>query len=62
MKLKIYALVVEIVGGLTVFVGLIFVGFALRQNTLMQRITATQTLVADYDYVVDAFPCYRSWL
>ena len=54
MKLKKYARVAEIVGGLAVVVGLIFVGLELRQNTLMQRVTATQTLVLDYENAVDA--------
>ena len=54
MKLKNYARVAEIIGGLAVVVGLIFVGLELRQNTLMQRVTATQTLVLDYENAVDA--------
>ena len=53
MELKKYALIAEIVGGLAVVVGLIFVGLELRQNTLMQRVSATQTLVVDYENAVD---------
>lgn len=53
MKLKKYALIAEIFGGLAVVIGLVFVGLELRQNTLMQRVTATQTLVVDYEYAVD---------
>ena len=53
MKLQKYALIAEIMGGLAVIVGLIFVGLELRQNTLMQRVTATQTLVVDYENAVD---------
>ena len=53
MKLKEYALVAEIVGGLAVLIGLIFVGLELRQNTVAQRVTATQTLVVDYENAVD---------
>ena len=53
MKLKKYALIAEIFGGLAVIVGLVFVGLELRQNTLMQRVTATQTLVVDYENAVD---------
>ena len=53
MKLKKYALIAEICGGLAVVIGLVFVGLELRQNTLMQRVTATQTLVVDYEYAVD---------
>ena len=29
-------------------IGLVFVGYELRQNTMIQRITATQTLTAEY--------------
>jgi hypothetical protein len=29
-------------------IGLVFVGYELRQNTTIQRITATQTLAAEY--------------
>ena len=29
-------------------VGLMFVGLGLRQNTIVQKVTATQTLVVDY--------------
>ena len=54
MKLKRYALIAEIVGGLAVIVGLIFVGLELRQNTIMQKVTATQTLVVDYENAIDA--------
>ena len=54
MKLKKYALVAEIVGGLAVIIGLVFVGMELRQNTLMQRVTATQALSVDYANAVDA--------
>jgi len=53
MKLEKYALIAEIIGGLAVIVGLIFVGLELRQNTVVQRVTATQTLVADYENAVD---------
>ena len=31
-----------------VVIGLVFVGYELRQNTTLQRITATQTLAAEY--------------
>lgn len=33
---------------LAVVVGLVFVGYELRQNTKIQRVTATQTLAAEY--------------
>jgi hypothetical protein len=53
MELKKYALIAEIIGGLAVVVGLIFVGLELRQNTIAQRVTATQTLVVDYENAID---------
>jgi hypothetical protein len=53
MKLEKYALIAEIVGGLAVIIGLIFVGLELRQNTIAQRVTATQTIVVDYENAVD---------
>ena len=53
MKLKKYAQLAEIIGGVAVLVGLLFVGLELRQNTDMQRIKATQTLVVDYENAVD---------
>jgi hypothetical protein len=53
MNLERYALIAEIVGGLAVIVGLVFVGLELRQNTIVQRVTATQTLVVDYENAVD---------
>jgi hypothetical protein len=54
MKLREYALIAEVVGGLAVVIGLIFVGLELRQNTLMQRVTATQALSVNYENAVDA--------
>jgi len=54
MKLKEYALIAEIAGGVAVLVGLVFVGLELRQNTLMQRVTATQALSIDHENAVDA--------
>jgi hypothetical protein len=53
MKTKRYAQIAEIIGAVAVIVGLIFVGLELRQNTLMQRVTATQTLVVDYENALD---------
>lgn len=52
-KLKVAALVAEVVGGIAVVIGLIFVGLELRQNTIAQRLTATQTLVVDYENALD---------
>lgn len=54
MKLKEYALLAEVAGGIAVLVGLVFVGLELRQNTLMQRVTATQALSVNYENAVDA--------
>jgi len=39
---------IEIVGVLAVLLGLVFVGLELRQNSELLRITATQTLAAEY--------------
>ena len=38
----------EWLSGAAVVLGLVFVGYELRQNTQLQRITATQTLAAEY--------------
>lgn len=54
MKLERYALIAEIIGGFAVILGIIFVGLELRQNTVAQRVTATQTLVVDYENAVEA--------
>ncbi|MDX1394672.1 MAG: hypothetical protein R3195_09775 [Gemmatimonadota bacterium] len=40
--------IAEIVSAIAVVIGLVFVGLELRQNTAIQRITATQTLTAQY--------------
>lgn len=37
-----------------VVIGMVFVGFELRQNTKVQRITATQTLAAEYADALEA--------
>lgn len=39
---------IEIVGVIAVLLGLLFVGLELRQNSDLLRITATQTLAAEY--------------
>ena len=39
---------IEIVGVVAVLLGLVFVGLELRQNSDLLRITATQTLAAEY--------------
>ena len=45
--------IAEIVSAIAVVIGLVFVGMELRQNTLMQRVSATQTLVTDYERALD---------
>lgn len=52
-NLKVAALVAEVVGSIAVVVGLLFVGLELRQNTVAQRLTATQTLVVDCENALD---------
>lgn len=52
-KLARYAQVAEIIAGFSILVGLLFVGLELRQNTKAQRVTATQTLVVDYENAID---------
>ena len=39
----------EVVGALTVVLGLIFVGLEIRQNTKTQQLTTTQALISDYN-------------
>jgi hypothetical protein len=39
---------IEVVGAIAVLLGLVFVGLELRQNAELLRITATQTLAAEY--------------
>jgi hypothetical protein len=39
---------IEIIGVVAVLIGLVFVGLELRQNSDLLRITATQTLAAEY--------------
>ena len=39
---------IEIIGAVAVLLGLVFVGLELRQNSDLLRITATQTLTAEY--------------
>lgn len=44
---------IEIVGVITVLLGLVFVGLELRQNSDLLRITATQTLAAEYSNALE---------
>ena len=54
IKLKDYALIAEVIGGLAVMIGLVLVLMELRQNTLVQRVTATQALSVNDENAVDA--------
>lgn len=45
--------IAEIIGAIAVVIGLVFVGLELRQNTTVRRVTATQTLAADYARALD---------
>jgi len=45
--------IAEIISAIAVVIGLIFIGLELFQNTLMQRVSATKTLVADYEKALD---------
>jgi len=45
--------VAEVISAIAVVIGLIFVGLELRQNTLAQKVTATQTLAANYQNALD---------
>ena len=44
----------EIAGAIAVVIGLIFVGFEVRSNTVAQRFTATQALVSEYNSAIKA--------
>ena len=44
----------EIAGAIAVVVGLIFVGFEVRSNTVAQRFSATQLLVSEYNSAIKA--------
>lgn len=45
--------IAEIVSAVAVVIGLVFVGLELRQNTEIQRITATQTLAQQYSSALE---------
>ncbi len=48
MKLKKYALIAEIVGGLAIVLSMFFVGYELQQSNKTSIQTATQAVVSDY--------------
>lgn len=45
--------IAEVVSAVAVVIGLVFVGVELRQNTEIQRITATQTLAQQYSSALE---------
>ena len=45
----------EVIGALTVVLGLIFVGLEIRQNTKTQQLTTTQALISDYNHSLATF-------
>lgn len=51
--------VIEFVSAAAVVISLVFVGFELRQNTTIQRITATQTLAAEYSDALEVMAYER---
>jgi hypothetical protein len=54
MSLDSAAKVAEVVGAISVVIGLIFVGFEIRENTVAQQFSATQTLVSEYNSAISA--------
>ena len=44
----------EVVGAIAVIVGLLFVGFEVRDNTVAQQFSATQTLVSEYNAAISS--------
>lgn len=49
MKLKKWALVAEIVGGITIVLSLIFVGYEIQRNSQAQIQATTQNVVSEYN-------------
>ena len=54
MSLDSSAKVAEVVGAVAVVIGLLFVGFEIRENTVAQQFSATQTLVSEYNSAISA--------
>jgi hypothetical protein len=52
MKLEKWALIAEIVGGITIVVSLLFVGYEIQQNNRQQVRATTQELVGQYTSVL----------
>ena len=54
MSLDSAAKVAEVIGAVAVVIGLLFVGFEIRANTVAQQFSATQTLVSEYNSAISA--------
>ena len=54
LSLDSAAKIAEVVGAVAVIIGLIFVVFEIRDNTIAQQFSATQTLVSEYNSAVSA--------
>ena len=54
LSLDCAAKIAEVVGAVAVVVGLLFVGIEIRENTIAQQFSATQTLVSEYNAAVSA--------
>lgn len=48
------AKVAEIIGAVAVILGLLVVGFEIRENTVAQQFSATQTLVSEYNNAISS--------
>ena len=46
--------IAEVVSAVAVIIGLLFVGLELRENTIAQQFSATQTLVSEYNSAISA--------
>jgi len=54
LSLDSSAKLAEVVSAVAVIVGLLFVGFEVRENTIAQQFSATQTLVSEYNSAISA--------
>ena len=54
LSLDSAAKVAEVVSAVVVIIGLLFVGFEVRENTIAQQFSATQTLVSEYNSAISA--------
>lgn len=46
--------IAEVISAVAVIIGLLFVGLELRENTIAQQFSATQTLVSEYNSAISA--------